>query len=303
MTAFNQEKERGVEPLDLDYFEEYLQIKGYSSSSRTSLIKSVRRFKTWLESEHIEEGEVRQMDVLGYIKTLEVKQLTLQQYLNALNRYFMFLVEIGGVVENPIAHLKIKGVKRRELYDLLSEEYLDRIYQSYPFESTIHRRNKVMLGLFIYQGLTTTELEQLEPKDLLLREGKLDVPSTRRSNSRKLDLQPFQIIDLQDYLYTCRSELLTITKKQTDKLFLSHGSGHKLSNTLQKLLQPLKSQHTRLTTLKQVRASRITLWLKQYNLRKVQYLSGHKYVSSTEKYQIGNLDSLKEDISKFHPIS
>lgn len=38
------------------------------------------------------------------------------------------------------------------------------------------------------------------------------------------------------------------------------------------------------------------------HLRKVQYLAGHKYISSTERYQSSNLEDLKEDISKDHPL-
>ncbi len=43
-----------------------------------------------------------------------------------------------------------------------------------------------------------------------------------------------------------------------------------------------------------VAASVITQWLKQYDLRKVQYLAGHKYVSSTEDYKANVIDELQQ---------
>ena len=46
----------------------------------------------------------------------------------------------------------------------------------------------------------------------------------------------------------------------------------------------------------------ISWWLKNYNLSQVQYLDGHKYVSSTERYQLNNLDKLQERINKSHPL-
>ncbi|MGI8600072.1 MAG: hypothetical protein ACR2KB_12535 [Chitinophagaceae bacterium] len=52
----------------------------------------------------------------------------------------------------------------------------------------------------------------------------------------------------------------------------------------------------------QVRESVITAWLKQYDLRKTQYLAGHKYVSSTEDYKANVIDELQEDIRKFLPL-
>ncbi len=54
--------------------------------------------------------------------------------------------------------------------------------------------------------------------------------------------------------------------------------------------------------MKQLRTSVITHWLKNYNLREVQYMAGHRYVSSTEAYQINDLDDLIEDIGKYHPL-
>jgi len=54
---------------------------------------------------------------------------------------------------------------------------------------------------------------------------------------------------------------------------------------------------------KQIRARVITWWLKNYNLRQVQYMAGHKYVSSTERYQLNNLDRLQKKIEKYHPLS
>ena len=39
-----------------------------------------------------------------------------------------------------------------------------------------------------------------------------------------------------------------------------------------------------LINAKQIRASVITKWLRMYNLREVQYLVGHRYISSTESY-------------------
>lgn len=60
--------------------------------------------------------------------------------------------------------------------------------------------------------------------------------------------------------------------------------------------------NSKIKTLEQVRASVITHWVKLYNLRKVQIMAGHRYISSTEAYKENNLDDLKEDIINFHPF-
>jgi site-specific recombinase XerD len=53
---------------------------------------------------------------------------------------------------------------------------------------------------------------------------------------------------------------------------------------------------------KQIRSSVITHWLRQNNLRQVQYMAGHKYVSSTERYQVNNLDDLQNELKEHHPM-
>jgi integrase/recombinase XerD len=158
-----------------------------------------------------------------------------------------------------------------------------------------------MLGLLIYQGIATEDIKNLEVKHLELREGKITIPGTKRSNERTLKLEPHQIFDLYDYVNEIRKEILNLTKKQSTVLFISIGTGIRLQNTIQKLTNEIKQQNRNVVSLDQVRASIITNWLKQYNKRKVQYMAGHRYVSSTEAYEANNIESLQVDIQRFYP--
>ena len=54
---------------------------------------------------------------------------------------------------------------------------------------------------------------------------------------------------------------------------------------------------------KQIRSSVIAYWLKTHNLRQVQYMAGHKYVSSTERYQSNNLENLQSRLEQCHPLN
>ena len=67
--------------------------------------------------------------------------------------------------------------------------------------------------------------------------------------------------------------------------------------------QRLQKKEPELQAAHQIRASVITHWLKQYNLREVQYMAGHKHVHSTEAYQQNDTESLQQDIDRFHPFS
>jgi integrase/recombinase XerD len=71
---------------------------------------------------------------------------------------------------------------------------------------------------------------------------------------------------------------------------------------LQKMMKTLRKLYPKFTDLKQLRASIITYWIRTEGLRKAQYKAGHRYISSTEEYLAGDLESLQDDISKYHPL-
>jgi integrase/recombinase XerD len=290
----------------MKYFEEYLIIKGHTKSTVAGMINVVNRFKNWITEENLEEETIIYNDVMAYVNTLRkqgIKQRTIQQYVGILKTYYTFLQnEKKTISTNPVVSLKVQGIKRRELYDLFTTEELDDICKNYQGETLLKRRNKVMLGLIVYQGLKTEELVALTPGDLKLREGKIEIQGNKKSKQRKIELKAFQIIDLQDYIYVTRKEILSIRKTATQKLFMSLGESDKFGNIMFQFMKELKKQNARIKNVKQIRASVITNWLKIHNLRKVQYLSGHRYISSTEMYQVGNIEELKTAIEKYHPF-
>lgn len=58
----------------------------------------------------------------------------------------------------------------------------------------------------------------------------------------------------------------------------------------------------RLTNALHIRGSVIINWLKLHNKRQVQYMAGHKYISSTEAYAVQDRDTLQDELSKHHPF-
>ena len=289
----------------MEAFKQQLLSKGNSKKTVLSHLRTVLRFKEWLEGENLEEDQVRYNDVLGYVQYLQkggVKQKTVEHYLNSLKHYYRYLQELEIIGANPIDQVEIKGIKRKSLHDLFSKEELRQIYQQYQVKGLVGERNKVIVGLMVYQGLGSAELGVLKAEDLKLREGKLNVVGSRKSNARMLELHAFQIIDLQEYIYQTRPLLVAKRGKESTQLFISAGHSNAFRGLMLQLMRQLKDQHSRIKSSKQLRASVITNWLKEHNLRKVQYMAGHRYVSSTESYLVNEIEDLREDIVKYHPI-
>ena len=133
--------------------------------------------------------------------------------------------------------------------------------------------------------------------------GLLHVPPTKRSNQRVLLLEAHQVLTLHRYLVETRPALLRQTGKTPAALFFSCGSGQRLHNALARLMRRLRLRHSFFKSARQLRASRITLWLRHYDLREVQYRAGHRYVSSTERYQQADLEDLHRALEAHHPLA
>lgn len=287
-------------------FDYYLHTKRLAESTRKGIIKQVNAFHLWIEEQSIPDiTEVSYNDVMAFVKHCTVAnnvQKTIAIKLAFLNHYFTWLVKTGEMTDNPTSNIRIQGIKRRKLHHLLKREQLDGLHQSFSATGIAGMRNKVILGMVVYQALRVEELTTLTIKDLKLKEGKVQVKAGRKTNGRNLTLESHQVVDLLDYMSDSRKVLLQETGKQTDLLFISGGSGERLNNTLQYLLSQLKQQSKLIVDWKQVRASVISGWITVHGLRNAQYLAGHRYVSSTEEYRQQNIDELKGNIEQFHPL-
>lgn len=287
-------------------FDYYLYGKRLSEASRKSIIKQVNAFGQWLEGQGIPDVTgVSYNNVMAYVKHCRSAgntQKTIALNLGFLNHYFMWLIKEGEIKENPTSNIRVQGIQRKHLHHYLKKEELDSLYHEFNPNGAAGTRNRVMLGMIVYQALRVEELTSLTLKSLQLKEGRIRVEGGRKTNARTLTLEPHQIIDLLQYISDARKELLEQTGKETDQLFTSSGSGDKLLNTLQSILAQVKKQNPEVKDWKQLRASVIAYWIAVHGLRKAQYMAGHRYISSTEEYQQQDLDELQGDIDKFHPF-
>lgn len=161
------------------------------------------------------------------------------------------------------------------LFIFIREE-LEDLYNRYTTETTAidtnkaappqklnvlsRKRNKVMLGLLIWQGLRSEEVARMQLQDVKLQEGKIFIAAGRRTNERTLKLESNQVFTFLDYLNETRKAILTHKKitVPVQQLFLTTGNSDQFTNTLRMLLKHLRQINGKVKDLKQVRTSVIT---------------------------------------------
>ena len=284
-------------------FKIYLQQRKNSPKSIESHQRNIKQFENWLLSEGLTLSIINQSDILSYLRYCKETgngNRTLNHKLNSIRKYF----NSQEVKSNPCLNLKIKGITKSLPSDLLTENELQNLYETHPEKTLQNQRDKVMLGLLIYQALTTNELMNLGLKDVDQEFGILEIRSGRKSNYRRLKLENHQLESIKSYLINTRPKLERQSGIISQQLLITSGKStqkEKLKNTIKELMNRLKKQHNYFKNARQLRGSRIALWLEENNLRQVQYMAGHRYISSTERYQMNKVDDLQKALDKYHP--
>lgn len=293
----------------------YLEKEKYAQSTIESYDKAKSRFIEWCTRQNTNPIEIDYKTCLKYIKHLTRpvrrggkgnSKKTVNHKLGSLKAYFNYLVHENYRAENPIESTTVKGVVKTIHHSTLESEELEDLYYSYESDNVTDRyqkltakRSKIIVGFIVYQGLNTTDLANLEIENVHLNKGKIYVPSTKRSNARELDLKPWQFMEVLNYINEVRPELQHKIDNYTEQFFPTNT---RFTVITSQIIKKLKRTNHKVKNVNQLRASVITNWLKQHNLRKVQYLSGHRYISSTERYLQDDLENLQEIINNFHPL-
>jgi len=292
-------------------FTEYLLKNRYSHSTIKVHLLRIRRLQAWLKDQGIEENGMTYPQMLQYTKYLQTEKGYERQSINnelrAIKLYHDYLIEENIAMENPATDMTIRGTRTKAIGELLDNEELEDLYYSYPtahhdtFFKASKLRDKVVIGLMVFQGVTTMELHHMQEEHLQLKKGKIDVPSTRRTNSRTLKLQPCQIMELMQYIHEARPYLLKRDKgNNPEKMFF--GSIDQMHNITSRILKVMKENNQKIKGCSSLRTSIIINWLKNHSLRKTQYMAGHRYISSTEKYLQDDIENLHDIVNNFHPI-
>jgi integrase/recombinase XerC len=289
-----------------DDFKNYLLNQQYSDSTIQEHIANTRRLEQWKKENNFINEALTYNELLTYVSYLQSRKIKPQSINNRLlsvTIYYEYLKKYNYIITNPAKSIRVKGIAQTVTANVLSYEELQNLYQVYvkikkekkPIRRSVTQQHYtlhkhiVLAGLMIYQGLNTSELGKLQIKDIDLEKGVIYLNGGKRLNARVLKLESLQILPLSIYL-----AILTPTE---EKLFREN-----ITSIVCGIVQELKGINHNISSINHIRASVIINWIKIYDKRKTQYLTGHRYISSTEKYEVQNIDGLTDLLKKYHPF-
>lgn len=288
---------------------EFLQyLKDHYHYAERTLTEKEKQFLLWknLCSGKQNFDKINTAELLKIVALQQEKYtlVTVNNQIRSIEQYFEYLQFTGKRKDHPLKNFRIKTQKRPLITGFLTEEELQDIEKNFREKkykkgqfSLFGKRNQIILSLIIYQGLSSGCLRALKVKDIDLEKGKIKVPEAteNRLKERILPLEASQILELYKYIHETRAELLQISKtiQETEKLFII-SEKTKFSSITKQIRKQIN-----IASLQLIRNSRINLWLKQYNLREVQYKAGFRYLRSLEYFNQTELENLKQELEKY----
>ncbi|QVY63715.1 tyrosine recombinase XerC [Cytobacillus gottheilii] len=292
--------------VSLDLFIEYLQIeKNYSQYTIEHYHYDIREFFLFMSEQGIETiSQVQYSDVRIFLTDLynkKLKRKSVARKISCLRSFFKFLVREKIIVENPFSLVSIPKSEKR-LPQFFYEEELQVLFEACETDTALGQRNKALLELLYATGMRVGECTKIRLKDLDFHISTVLVHG-KGSKDRYIPFGSFAQEALEAYIHNGRKELL---KKggEDDHLFLNYqGKGiseRGIRNVLDKLIEksslngkihPHMLRHTFATHLLANGA----------DMRTVQELLGHAFLSSTQVYTHVTNEYLRNTYMTHHP--
>lgn len=272
--------------LDIAAFLQYLtQDKGYSQNTVAAYRNDLTQMAAFIAAEKA-KGIFQSYDELlkGYLLKLREKRYsaaTTARKVASAKTFFKFMVDSGRIRGNPTQNLPSPQVSRRSLNFLSSPEYQKLLAEPAKLSTPEANRDVVMLELLYATGLRISELVSLNAKDIDLEQTCVHINSRR-----KVPFDHHLSLILGNFLRNARLDLLYDEREEA--LFLNR-RGKRL--TRQGFWQIIKDYASRAGLSSKVtpQALRHSFARRKLQsgteLRQLQQLLGHTYISSTRIYE------------------
>ncbi|MED3573426.1 tyrosine recombinase XerC [Cytobacillus praedii] len=293
--------------ISLTLFIEYLQIeKNYSQYTIEHYHHDISEFFMFMTEQSISSiDDVKYLDVRIYLTKLYEEKLarkSVARKISCLRSFFKFLVRERLVQDNPFALAFIPKAEKK-LPEFFYEEEMEALFRACETETILGQRNKALLELLYATGMRVSECSQIRMKDLDMYLSTVLVHG-KGNKQRYIPFGSFAHDALQYYINNGRKILLSKRDTPNDYLFLNFRGGQLTSRGIRLILDKLIEQST-LTGKIHPHMLRHTfathLLANGADMRTVQELLGHAFLSSTQVYTHVSNEYLRKTYNTHHP--
>jgi len=272
--------------LNIDAFLQYLtRDKGYSQNTVAAYRNDLTQMAAFITAEQA-KGIITSYDELlkSYLLKLREKRYsvaTTARKVASAKSFFKFMVDSGRMKENPTQNLPSPQVSKHALRFLSPSEYQKLLAEPTKLSSPESKRDAVMLELLYATGLRISELVSLNVKNIDLEQNCVHINSKRQvpfDHRLSLILGNFLRNARLDLLYDEREEALFLNrrgKRLTRQGFWQITKGYASKAGLGGKVTPQTLRHSFARRKLQ----------NGIELRQLQQLLGHAYISSTRIYK------------------
>jgi integrase/recombinase XerC len=290
----------------LKLFIEYLQIeKNYSQYTIEHYQHDIRDFFLFMSEQGISTlNNVEYSDTRIYLTKLFDQQLSrksVARKISCMRSFYKFLLREKLVEDNPFSLVSIPKLEKR-LPDFFYEEELSELFKACETETPLGKRNKALLELLYATGIRVGECCKIQLKDVDLSLSTVLVLGKRRKE-RYVPFGSFAHDALEDYILNGRKDLLK-DKEDHESLFLNFRGGPLTDRGIRGILNKLIDQSALTGKIHphKLRHSFATHMMSNgADMRTVQELLGHAFLSSTQVYTHVTKEHLRNIYLSHHP--
>lgn len=288
----------------LNDFKFYLEVnKNLSSNSVNSYITDLTKYIEFLQKKFsVKDIKDIETDMIKkYIQQLKkggFESSSISRKISAIKAFHKY---ISKDEEIPDSAQSIKKPKKEEkLPIVLTIEEIDAMFNTIKGNEPMDLRNRCMLEFLYGSGLRISELLDLTPKNIHIHSKEINIIG-KGNKERIVPLSDMAIDAFNKWMSKGKIHFKT---KPGNYLFINK-SGDKLTRQgVWKLIKEMAKNAgiTKEISPHTLRHSFATHLLNNgFNLRYVQFLLGHKDISTTQIYTHITLDKLREDYLLAHP--
>jgi integrase/recombinase XerC len=293
--------------VSLTLFIEYLQIEKNSSEYTIEHYqRDIGEFFMFMAEQAIESiNQVEYSDVRLYLTKLYDKKLarkTVARRISCLRSFYKFLLREELVDENPFSLVSIPKLEKH-LPSFFYESEMDELFKACDVSTPLGKRNKALLELLYATGIRVSEICQIKMKDLDMFVSTVLVHG-KGKKQRYVPFGSFAYDAIELYIQQGRHQLLPSTKEDHGYLFVNFRGGPLTARGVRTILNSImdKSALNGKIHPHMLRHTFATHLLNNgADMRTVQELLGHTFLSSTQVYTHVTKEFLRNTYMSHHP--